>query len=513
MSPTRPSTPRLLRDPRGAFQSRVLGGALITALGLSWVGCSFGWDSYDPRLGGASETASSGAGGSGPTTSAGGASSSSDTGTGAAVASSSSGSGVASSTGSGAGGDIGTSSSSSSSGTGGGGPVSCGGTSVLADDFPGGDPDELWFLYSNGAVVSETNGEAVLTLPSNSQNGSWGEFDSRRAYDLRGDSISIEITTAPNTSTTAQNWFAIGYDDDNYLQIDQKHGVLYFEQFVGGTKTSLKTLSFDPVAHRHWRFREDGLTTFWETSSDGATWKSMAQVATATLFPIDVMWVWFGAGTDGGEVNPGQVHFDHVNGGGAPKEKWCPASSFQDDFNDGTRSLSWGRSWEDTPDMMAETGGKLVVTLPPNSTDSASYASASSFDLTSSSILLEVPAAVSSADGSETVVTLLAPGNQAIEMSEAQGHLQLSVKVLGTWQEIASLLYAPAQHRWWRIRESANTLYWETAPDGKAWSIQAQLSPPPIPVDALDLQIGSNGWQEHPNPGVSSFDNLNLPPP
>lgn len=98
-------------------------------------------------------------------------------------------------------------------------------------------------------------------------------------------------------------------------------------------------------------------------------------------------------------------------------------------------------------------------------------------------------------------------------MSVAQNHVHFNIAVLNAWQEIGSVLYVPVQHRWWRIRESANTLYWETSPDGKAWLVQTELSPTPIPTDALDVYVGSNGWSQHPGPGVSTFDNLNLPPP
>jgi hypothetical protein len=426
-------------------------------------------------------------------------------------ASSSSGTGGASSS-TGMGGA--SSSSSSSGGTGGegGGPIHCGGTSVLTDGFSGGDLGNVWSIYDGGgAVASRTGGEAVVVLPSNSPMSSYGEFDSNRAYDFRGDSVSIEVKSAANPTTTAVVWYGTGYED-NYLGIYEQHGVLYFEQWVAGVKTVLKTTAYNPVAHRHWRFREDGLTTYWETSSDGVSWTTMTQVATAALFPMDLMWVWFGGATEGGEVSPGEIHFDHLNGGGPPKGKWCPVSSFKDNFNDGVQSLAWSRSWEDSPGMLSETGGKLVVTLVPNSEHSASYVSASAFDLTNSSALIEVPSAVSTADGSKTRIALVTPGDQGIEISEVQGELHFNIKVLNSWQNIGSLLYSPVQHRWWRIRESSNTLYWETSPDGKAWLIQEQLSPVPIPIDTLDLHVGSDGWLAQPSPGVSSFDNLNLPP-
>jgi hypothetical protein len=505
MSTARASTPRVHRTPRGILQSLFVSVGLAGALGVSWLGCSFGWDDYDPRLGGGG-AASTGMGGSGPTTGMGGAASSSVTDS--AASSSGMGDAVSSS------GPGGAASSSSSGGTGGtgGGPTHCGGTSVLADDFPGGDPGELWDHYGDNTTASETGGEAVIALPNNSPNGSWGEFDTQRGYDLRGDSISIEVKSTSNPSTNAQTWFGVGFED-NFLQIYQQNGVLHFEQQVAGSTTSLKTTAYNPLVHRHWRFRDDGQTTHWETSSDGASWTSMAQVATATLFPLDLVWIWFGGGTNGGEANPGEVHIDRVNGGGTPKEKWCPVSSFKDDFNDGARSLAWDRYWEDDPDMLAEMGGRLVIKLVPNSTGSASYVAASAFDLTESAVLIEVPSVVGTADGSKTQIALGAPGDRGIEMSESQGQLHFNINSPNNNQEIGSLLYSPVKHRWWRIRESANTLFWETAPDGKTWQVQAQLSPVPLPIEALDLYVGSGTWTEQPSPGVSSFDNLNLPPP
>ncbi|MEO5726081.1 MAG: hypothetical protein ABI134_12505, partial [Byssovorax sp.] len=450
MNTTRASLPQVPRTPRASLRSLFAGAAIAGMLGVSWMGCAFGWDSYDPRLGGdggagGGGAASTGTGGSGPSTSTGGASSSSSTGGASSSsstggASSSSGTGGASSS-SGTGGASSSSSSSGGTGGAGGGPLDCGGTSVLVDDFSGGDPGEvLAMYYGGGAIASRTGGEAVVAMPGNSASYSWGEFDSNRAYDLRGDSLSIEVTSAPNPTTSGMVWYGVGYKD-NYVGIYEQHGVLHFEYMIAGSQTLLKTTAYDPVAHRHWRVREDGQTTSWETSSDGVSWKTMTQVPTATLAPMNLVWLWFGGGMDSGEVSPAEIHFDRLNGGGAPKEKWCPVSSFKDDFNDGVKSRAWDRSWEDKPGMLAETGGELVVTLVPNAEGSASYVSASAFDLTSSSLLVEVPSAVSSADGSKTRIALVGPGDQGVEISELQGQLHFSYRVLNNWQLLGTVLY------------------------------------------------------------------------
>jgi hypothetical protein len=63
------------------------------------------------------------------------------------------------------------------------------------------------------------------------------------------------------------------------------------------------------------------------------------------------------------------------------------------------------------------------------------------------------------------------------------------------------------------MRESGGTLYWETAPDGKAWTVQQQQSPLPFAITTLDVEIGSETYKSQPSPGVSHFAACNLPPP
>src|SRR5262249_48695846 len=136
------------------------------------------------------------------------------------------------------------SSSSSSSG----GPTHCGGMDVLADDFPGSDPGEVWTSYNwAGATVSQAGGEVVVVLPNANPNGAGAVFQTRRWYDLRKDSVSIEVTNATNPSTTAQAYFWVGIDDQNYVDIYQKNGTLNLVDSVAGSFSSLMTLPYDPI--------------------------------------------------------------------------------------------------------------------------------------------------------------------------------------------------------------------------------------------------------------------------
>ncbi|MBK9261610.1 MAG: hypothetical protein IPM54_17615 [Polyangiaceae bacterium] len=95
-------------------------------------------------------------------------------------------------------------------------------------------------------------------------------------------------------------------------------------------------------SHRFWQFRESGGDTYFETSPDGQNWAIRAQTPTADLFPVDLVQVALGGGAAAGQASPGEVRFDKLNGGGAPKQKYCPMSSLTDDFADGAEEHALG---------------------------------------------------------------------------------------------------------------------------------------------------------------------------
>jgi hypothetical protein len=124
-----------------------------------------------------------------------------------------------------------------------------------------------------------------------------------------------------------------------------------------------------------------------------------------------------------------------------------------------------------------------------------------------------VPQVANVATSAQTFLSLHGPGNNAIVMLEEKGQLYSRVTLGGTYQNLGSVLYSAQLHAWWRIRESGGTLLWETAPDGKTWTIQQQLSTLPFAIDVLDVEIGSETYKPEANPGAAHFDNCNLPPP
>lgn len=547
------STPQSERQPRAERRLLLRGSLFAALLGASaGAGCNHDWSAYDPRLGGEGGTAgsaaasgsnaggslsgsagtsgpsggSAGSGAAGPggtstggTMTAGGSGGAGGTSThgGAAGTSSSSSGGsggaVSSSSG-GASGNAGASGEGGSAGSGGGPLDPCGGTSALAEDFTGSDISFVWNTDEwNGASLGQSGGELVIDLPINAPDGAGANFYTDRYYNFRNDSVSVEVTSVGNMASTAWGAFGIGMNNDNYIEIYAEEGVLHFGLEVNDDYTSLKTTMYDPAVHRHWRFREDGANTYLETSSDGMSWTTHVQIPSNTLFPLDLVGVQLSGGTDVPEMSPGQIHFDRLNGGGAPKQKLCKVGSFTDDFNDGLRSREWDRTWENIDGMMGESGGHLVCSLVPDNAAYAAYYSSRGFDLTGSSLVVEVPQTPPSGLPGASFIGLDGPDSTELEMRLSGGQLELHVVLAGgDDQKLGSVLYSAAAHRWWRIRESGGTVYYETAPDGKLWSTRAEI-PVPFAIDALDLYLGAGAYQNVPSPGAAHYDNLNLPPP
>ncbi|HMY18030.1 MAG TPA: hypothetical protein PKA58_17020, partial [Polyangium sp.] len=138
--------------------------------------------------------------------------------------------------------------------------------------------------------------------------------------------------------------------------------------------------------------------------------------------------------------------------------------------------------------------------------------SARAFDLTDSQIILEVPVTPANILQGSFGIDLNGPGDNDVELFLEEGTLKFGVDIAGVDKELGSIAYSPDQHRWWRIRHAANSVFWETAPDGKTWTTRLEVSPPPVPVNHLDVEIEGGTWIPQVAPGEARADNLNLPP-
>ncbi len=127
----------------------------------------------------------------------------------------------------------------------------------------------------------------------------------------------VELVQAPASNTAADAMFTVGKDVDNYYRIYVSAGNLIGLKKIGGTKTTLFSITYDSTNHRFLRIRNTstgavtldtapgsgGVPGTW-TQQYSETWNSSVTIS-ATIFEVK-------GGTSQVEANaPGKVSFDN----------------------------------------------------------------------------------------------------------------------------------------------------------------------------------------------------------
>jgi hypothetical protein len=134
-------------------------------------------------------------------------------------------------------------------------------------------------------------------------------------FDLTDTIVQVELAEVPYSgpSTTfggnVAMAFAIGQSDSYYYMFSLTEGTLLLRQQLesGANDVSVTT---DP-AERHWRFRTDGETLFFDTSTDGRTWTKRRDVQIPIVLTDFVVEVFAGSFL-GGVPEPGTARFDNI---------------------------------------------------------------------------------------------------------------------------------------------------------------------------------------------------------
>jgi hypothetical protein len=159
-----------------------------------------------------------------------------------------------------------------------------------------------------------------------------------------------------------------------------------------------------------------------------------------------------------------------------------------------------------------------VLSLAPeagNPNGDATLIGYSTYSLTGSSFSIKVPQTVAG-NGSVNQTLRLAPGPFAWDRSLGfwyeSGNLYAYTEVDETPTAVATLTYSPVTHAYWRVRDTAGTVFWETSPDGVTWTIQGSVPESSLSFSpgALSVFLTTNEFSTgNPAPGVGKFSNLN----
>jgi hypothetical protein len=140
---------------------------------------------------------------------------------------------------------------------------------ILSDDFNDNsinttkwNPDNLFSGFTNPSVpISETAQRLEIgPLLQNVNGSSYRGVRSVNSYNFTGAYSYVELVQAPSATTAADAMFTIGKDVDYYYRIYVNAGNLIGQRKIGGVKTTLFTIPYDPVNHRYLRIRHDSVT-------------------------------------------------------------------------------------------------------------------------------------------------------------------------------------------------------------------------------------------------------------
>lgn len=169
-----------------------------------------------------------------------------------------------------------------------------------------------------------------------------------------------------------------------------------------------------------------------------------------------------------------------------------PAFRVSDDFADGSVDTAQWSQFAFGSVVGAEGAGTYTFSVDTSGTGGASLFTRSRYDITGDVFASELIDAGTQQPGLQAY-----PAEFQID-SNNRIFISVSNGFIGAWQTVAGVTanhgftaYVPADHRWFRLRESAGVTYWEVGADGITWSTLASAANP-IPTTDVVMLIATD---------------------
>ena len=155
-------------------------------------------------------------------------------------------------------------------------------------------------------------------------------------------------------------------------------------------------------------------------------------------------------------------------------------------------------------------GGTVNYPSASTSATDGSVYSQSSYSLAYSSCYAQIRAVPSAATAADGILSIGPNSNNLLRWVIEGGTLFAQYFVAGATTTVTSVTYSAVTHRWWRIRESGGTCYWDTSADGITWTNQGSAADP-IDVTNAGMTFEGSCYENETNPGSFTFSNFNVP--
>lgn len=184
--------------------------------------------------------------------------------------------------------------------------------STISDDFSEALLDTVVWAGTSGEV-SVVNGRARIMSTTG-----YPALATAKAHTLIDSAIFAQAFPAPlgGATSTSSSYMSIDHPTTEGTRLNINYeafsGTIRFHHQEGYWDNAGVQISYDPVAHRWWRFREDAGTTYLETSPDAATWTAHRTLATPAWITDGGYNLVFGCNRNDGETGH-YFEIDNVN--------------------------------------------------------------------------------------------------------------------------------------------------------------------------------------------------------
>lgn len=210
-------------------------------------------------------------------------------------------------------------------------------------------------------------------------------------------------------------------------------------------------------------------------------------------------------------IGCGRVNFDvSPRDDAAVRDAAICAPMLADDFEDGVPSPDWSVDGASAV-TIEENGGRLAITLAPGVQIAyASYTSACRYDLRDREFSVEAAVVPNpAANGAEMFIEMSVDAENRMGVVTRDNLTAAFRRVADAYVDVVTVAYDAAAHRFWRLRETAGTAFWEVSADRTSWIV---LHSEPTPLDLSVAFISMNGgtFEVETNPGIAAFDDADL---
>jgi hypothetical protein len=169
--------------------------------------------------------------------------------------------------------------------------------------------------------------------------------------------------------------------------------------------------------------------------------------------------------------------------------------------------------WGGNFGTLSWTGGGFTITNPIAYTGYGGQDSLTTYDLTSSECYCLLANAGNQALTScETVpIKLLKDTNNTVFWYINTGNLLAIKKIAGVQTTVATTVYSSAVHVWFRIRESAGTIFWDYSTNGYAWTTLTSLANP-FAVTAMTVEPSMGTFNPEVSATTAKWTSFDVPP-